>query len=213
MKNTGLTRIRCVEIMFFLSGLLLLATGINLLITVPHFGLSPWDSFFIALRDNFGFTIGFWMFVLNAFFLLMVLVLKRNYVSLSTVAIVILISVFVDTIQVWFASYLMQVPDVVAFVLGAVLVGYGIGIYVSAALGVAPQEGFMLSVSEKTGWSYRRTEITASLFVLLASFLLDGPIHYGTIILTIAVGLIIQLSMGQAKRLLTKINTPKKGEM
>lgn len=199
------TRNKLVKILFFLGGILLLALGINLMATVSHFGLSPWDSLFIALRDNFGFTLGFWMFMLNGFFLVVVWFTKREYVSVTTVAIIFLISIFVDGLNALFAPFFISIPDVLSFVIGGFLIGYGIGMYVSASLGVAPQEGFMLAVSKKTKWSYRKTEILASLVVLLISFSLEGPIYYGTIILTIAVGYIIQFSIEQSKRLLTLI--------
>lgn len=190
-----------------MGGLLLLATGINLMLTVPQYGLSPWDSLFVALQQNFGLTIGFWMFILNVFFLAIVWMWKRELVTVTTVGIVFLISAFVDGLQVLLASAFLSVPDLVAFPLGAILIGGGIGVYVAASLGVAPQEGFMLTVCEKTGWTYRRTEILASVVVLLVSYSLNGPIHIGTLILTIAIGFIIQLSLSLSKRLLTTITT------
>lgn len=196
-----------IRIGFFIGGLLLLATGINLMLTVPHYGLSPWDSLFVALQMNFGFTVGIWMFVLNVFFLAVVWLWKRELVTISTVGIVFIISAFVDGLYYWLSPAFQAVPDPLAFLMGALLIGGGIGVYVSASLGVAPQEGFMLTVSEKTGWSYRRTEIVASVAILFISFTLDGPIHFGTLILTIAVGFIIQLSLNLSKRLLTTITT------
>lgn len=205
MKKETITQ--TIRIGFFISGLLLLATGINLMLTVPHFGLSPWDSLFVALQATLGFTVGIWMFILNIFFLAVVWLWKRELVTLTTVGIVFLISAFVDGLHYLLSPAFQSVPDLMAFPLGAVLIGGGIGVYVSASLGVAPQEGFMLTVCEKTGWSYRRTEILASVAVLFVSFTLEGPIHFGTLILTIAVGFIIQLSLSLSTRLLTAITT------
>lgn len=205
MKKKRVTQL--IRIGFFLSGLLLLATGINLMLTVPQYGLSPWDSLFVALQTNFGFTVGIWMFVLNVFFLAVVWLWKRELVTLTTVGIVFLISAFVDGLHYLLSPAFQAFPDLLAFPVGALLIGGGIGVYVSASLGVAPQEGFMLTVCEKTGWSYRKTEILASVAVLFVSFTLNGPIHFGTLILTIAVGFIIQLSLSLSKRLLTTITT------
>lgn len=211
MKKVNDTR--WIQIVFFLSGLLLLATGINLMITAPTFGLSPWDSFFIALTDTFGMTLGFWMFLLNVFFLVVVLCLKRERVTLSTIVIVFLISIFVDGVHFLAHDAMTMIPDLVAFSIGALCIGYGIGIYVSSSIAVAPQEAFMLTVSEKIHWSYQRTEIVTSLIVLSMSYALDGPIYYGTLILAVVIGLIIQKAMNQSKRLLTILLHENKGEL
>jgi uncharacterized protein len=194
-----------VKALFFLGGIFLLAVGINLMTTVPQFGLSPWDSLFIALRDNFGFTLGFWMLIVNSLFCGFVFIFKREYVSIGTVCIIFLISLFVDGLQALFLPLFLSVPDMLSFLLGAVFIGYGIGIYVSTSICFAPQEAFMLAVSEKLTWSYRKTEILASILVLFISFLLNGPIFWGTLFLTIAVGFIIQLALEQSRRLLTYI--------
>ena len=47
------------EYIFFIGGLLILAIGINMMTIITSFGLSPYDSFFIALYQNFGISIGF----------------------------------------------------------------------------------------------------------------------------------------------------------
>ncbi|MEC2489407.1 hypothetical protein P9X15_15290, partial [Bacillus cereus] len=61
------------EYIFFIGGLLTLAIGINMMTTFSSFGLSPYVSFFIALYLNFGFSFGFWFFVINFAFSFIVL--------------------------------------------------------------------------------------------------------------------------------------------
>lgn len=183
------------KIIIYITGLLLLALGINLMITAQAFGVSPWDAFFIALTDHFGFSIGFWMFLLNLLFCSLVWVFKRIYFTIGTLLTMVAISFFVDGIFWAFHDDLSHIPDVPAFLLGGTFIGFGIGVYVSTALCYAPQEGFVLMVSEKFKWSYQRTEIALSFLVLIISVSMAGAVGWGTLFLTFYVGIVIQYSM------------------
>lgn len=162
--------------------------------TITSFGLSPYDSFFIALYQNFGISIGFWIFVINFVFTLIVLFLDKKYITIGTIVTMILISVFVDligSIDILMNS-IRSLPKYITLVCGNLCVGAGIGIYVSTKLCAAPQEAFVLTVCEKKKWTFRRTEISLAVLFLTLSFLLDGPIYFGTIILSFTTGWIIQ---------------------
>ena len=61
-----------------------------------------------------------------------------------------------------------------------------------------PQEAFVLTVAEKKKWTFRKTEISLAFLFLTLSFLLDGPIYFGTIILSLQqVGLFKHLSKSE----------------
>lgn len=207
MKNTRYLYARAG---LFMGGFIVLALGINCMLTVKDFGLSPWDSFFVALTQQFGMTIGFWMFALNLVFLLGVYLVDKTYINWATVVNVFMISVFVDMMYFFLHDTLIPLPDAPTFLVGALLIGTGIGMYVSASFGYAPQEGFMLALSERFQWSYRRAEIGVSVAVLICSYFMDGPIGYGTIFLTIAIGFIIQFSIERSNQLLQTLKI--KGE-
>lgn len=183
------------NITIYITGLLLLALGINLMITAQAFGVSPWDAFFIALTDNFGFSIGFWMLLSNLLFCSFVWIFKRAYFTIGTLLTMVAISIFVDGIFWSLHETLSHIPDIPAFLLGGTLIGMGIGIYVSTALCYAPQEGFVLMVSEKFNWTYQRTEILLSILILIISLSMAGSVGWGTLFLTFYVGFVIQSSI------------------
>ncbi|MFD0767624.1 YitT family protein [Bacillus sp. CGMCC 1.60114] len=182
------------EYIFFIGGLLLLSLGINMMTTITSFGLSPYDSFFIALYQNFGLSIGSWIFIINLIFTLIVLSMNRKQITFGTIMTMILISVFVDMIGsvAFIMDGIRALPKYITLICGNLFVGAGIGIYVSSQLGTAPQEAFVLTISEKTKWSFRKTEISLACLFLTGSFILHGPIYFGTIILSFTTGWIIQ---------------------
>ncbi|MFD3446476.1 YitT family protein [Microbacteriaceae bacterium 4G12] len=197
------------EHIFFIGGLLLLSLGINMMTTITSFGLSPYDSLFIALYRNFGLSIGTWMFIINLIFTFIVLFMNRKRITIGTIVTMVLVSVFVDMIGS--VAFLMEgirsLPKYITLICGNVSVGAGIGIYVSSQLGTAPQEAFVLTVSEKTKWSFRKTEISLACLFLTASFMLHGPIYFGTIILSFTTGWLIQAFIQVGTKVLQNYRT------
>ncbi|WP_051977353.1 YczE/YyaS/YitT family protein [Bacillus pseudomycoides] len=204
-----------IEYLFFIVGLLLLSLGINMMKTITSFGLSPYDSLFIALYQKFGISIGFWIFIINLFFTLIVLIVNKKQITIGTVLTMILISVFVDFIGSidWIMGIIISLPKYMTIILGNLCVGIGIGIYVSSQICAAPQEAFVLTVSKNLHWSFRKTEISLAFIFLITSFLLDGPIYIGTIILSFTTGWIIQAAINFSGQFLQKINTYNKTAM
>ncbi|HDR4438336.1 hypothetical protein BK720_14005 [Bacillus thuringiensis serovar brasilensis] len=182
------------EYIFFIGGLLILAIGINMMTTITSFGLSPYDSFFIALYQNFGISIGFWIFMINFAFTLIVLFWNKKQITIGTIVTMVLISLFVDWIgsTTTIMDAIRSLPKYITLICGNLFVGAGIGLYVSTNLCAAPQEAFVLTVAEKKKWTFRRTEISLAFLFLTLSFLLNGPIYFGTIILSFTTGWIIQ---------------------
>ncbi|MED1725617.1 YczE/YyaS/YitT family protein [Brevibacillus parabrevis] len=203
------------EYLLFVAGLLILALGINMMTTIASFGLSPYDSLFIALFQNFGVSIGFWMFVINFTFVCIVFFMDRRYITIGAVVVMVLISVFVDMIGSIDALMdgIRSLPPLLTLILGNLCIGSGIGLYVCTQVCTAPQEAFVLVVSQRMKWTFRRTEISLACLFLTLSFLLDGPIYYGTIVLSFTTGYIIQAAINAGNKLLSFVNRGKEGQV
>ncbi|GED59554.1 YitT family protein [Brevibacillus formosus] len=202
------------EYLLFIVGLLILALGINMMTTITSFGLSPYDSLFIALYQNFGISIGFWMFAINLTFVIIVLFMDRSYISIGAILVMVLISLFVDLIGSIDAlmAAIRSLPPLLTMALGNICIGSGIGLYVCTQVCTAPQEAFVLVMSKRLKWTFRRTEILLACMFLSASFLLDGPIYYGTVVLSFTTGYIIQAAINIGNKMLRLVNQTKGAE-
>ncbi|OUQ89727.1 hypothetical protein B5G50_03285 [Brevibacillus brevis] len=202
------------EHLLFIVGLLILALGINMMTTITSFGLSPYDSLFIALYQNFGISIGFWMFAINLTFVIIVLFMDRSYISVGAILVMVLISVFVDLIGSidGLMAAIRSLPPLLTMALGNICIGSGIGLYVCTQVCTAPQEAFVLVMSKRLKWTFRRTEILLACMFLSASFLLDGPIYYGTVVLSFTTGYIIQAAINVGNKMLRLANQRKGAE-
>ncbi|MFF2531038.1 YitT family protein [Brevibacillus sp. NPDC058079] len=202
------------EYLLFIVGLLILALGINMMTTITSFGLSPYDSLFIALYQNFGISIGFWMFAINLTFVVIVLFMDRSYITVGAILVMVLISIFVDLIGSIDAlmAAIRSLPPLLTMALGNICIGSGIGLYVCTQVCTAPQEAFVLVMSKRLKWTFRRTEILLACMFLSASFLLDGPIYYGTVVLSFTTGYIIQAAINVGNKMLRLVNQTKGAE-
>jgi uncharacterized membrane protein YczE len=97
------------------------------------------------------------------------------------------------------------IVSTITFISGVLIIGYGIGIYVSAGLGAGPRDTLTMLISEKTGMNVKRVRNMIEISVLFIGWLLGGPIGIGTIIIALFTGTILSYSLPQSKQLLQHI--------
>lgn len=88
----------------------------------------------------------------------------------------------------YFIRLLMQIPAVI-------LLGCGLGLYLSANLGAAPLDALVLFIKEKTQKPLRKVKIIFDLAAAAIGFLLGGVAGIGTIIAILATGPIVSLTI------------------
>jgi uncharacterized membrane protein YczE len=80
--------------------------------------------------------------------------------------------------------------------LGVGIIAVGSGLYLAADLGPGPRDGLMTGLHHRFGWSIRRARTAVELTVLLAGFVLGGTIGLGTVTFAIAIGPLVQVTLG-----------------
>jgi hypothetical protein len=78
---------------------------------------------------------------------------------------------------------------------GIVITGIGGGMYVAAGIGAGPRDGFMLTISDKTGLSISRARIIVECVVLVIGYMLGGPVFIVTFLYTFIQSPIFQQSL------------------
>lgn len=155
-------------------------------IKMQYLGLHPWDVLSVGLYQKFGLTIGSWTIIVGILLVIVSLILDRTYVKIGTLLNVIMIGGLID-----FYLWLDFIPDsshtwvdYVIIITGIVLMGIGGGIYNAARIGSGPRDGFMLSISDKTGVSIGKVRIITETLVLVIGWLIGGPVFIFTFIFT-----------------------------
>ncbi|QAA82815.1 hypothetical protein EI546_14305 [Aequorivita sp. H23M31] len=182
---------------FYFTGLVLFSLGAAITVKVKYLGLHPWDVLNVALFEQLGLTIGTWSIIVGLVLIGISLLVSRKYVNIGTFLNALLIGPIMD-----FFLWLDVLPqasdnwtDYFILLLGIVIIGIGGGLYVSGGVGAGPRDGFMLSMSERTGWSVSKARIIVETIVLVIGFILGGPVFWATFIITFILSPIFQFSL------------------
>ena len=198
---------------FYFVGLVFFGLGIAISIKVQHLGLHPWDVLNVALFQHFGLSIGTWSVIIGLLLIVVSLLVNKIYVNLGTFLNALLIGPIMD-----FFLWLDVLPvashtwtDYLLLILGILIVGTGGGLYVAGGVGAGPRDGFMLSISDRTGLSVSKARIVVECVVLVIGYLLGGPVFIVTFFYTFLLSPVFQLSLKTFTRLRNVLCKPKPG--
>ncbi|MFZ3588278.1 YczE/YyaS/YitT family protein [Bacillus sp. DJP31] len=194
----------------FLVGLVVMAFGIVLMIKAD-IGSAPWDVLHIGLYKQLGLSIGTWSIIAGFFVLFATSILAKEWPQLGAFFNMVLVGVFIDLFMM--LSFI-QTPQsnfekIVMLIVGIIIIGYGIGLYISAKCGAGPRDTLMLVLTKKTGWKVQHIRGAMEVVVLSIGFLLDGPVFIGTFIFCFSIGPIVGFTLPQCEKLANKLMTPK----
>ncbi len=207
-QTAGSLRYNAIRYTFFFTGLVCFGLGVAVSIKVKYLGLHPWDVLNVALFEHFGFTIGTWSIIVGLILIGISLLVSKKYVNIGTFLNALLIGPIMD-----FFLWLDILPDAsnnwtdyMLLLAGILIVGMGGGLYVSGGVGAGPRDGFMLSMSERTGWSVSKARILVESLVLVIGFLLGGPVFWVTFVYTFILSPIFQFSLKFFTRLRSRLD-------
>lgn len=174
------------------------------------FGIGPWDVFHYGLFKQFGLTIGSWSIITGFIILAFTSLYTKTMPQLGAFLNMLLLGLFIDFFLYILPDPVTLLSQGIVFIVGIVVLGYGIGLYVTSGLGAGPRDGIMLLIVEKTGWRIDWVRNGIEIAVLLFGWLLGGPVGIGSIVIAFMLGKMIQFSMPQCKALLETVLTYQK---
>jgi uncharacterized membrane protein YczE len=177
-----------------LVGLLLFGVGIALMAAAGQ-GLGPWEVFHQGISRQTGIPLGTVSIILGVPILLMWLPL-REQPGIGTVLNIILIGVATNAALTLLPTPPDLAPQLAMMALGVVTIGVSSGLYLSTDLGAGPRDGLMTGLHHRFGFSIRRARTGLELTVLVVGFLLGGTVGLGTVVFALAIGPIVQWSLG-----------------
>lgn len=197
----------------FFLGLIFFGLGNALAVKVKFLGLHPWEVLNMALYQKFGWTIGTWSVICGLCLVLISLLVDRKYINVGTFLNALLIGpimdFFLQSNMLPDASNYLWINLLILFS-GIAITGIGGGMYVAAGIGAGPRDGFMLTISDKTGLSISRARIIVECIVLVIGFMLGGPVFIVTFLYTFIQSPIFQQSFKMFQTLLHTLHGKKK---
>lgn len=177
----------------FMLGLFIGAFGCVLTIQA-NMGVAPWDTFHIGLQKTFGLTIGIWSQIVGVVVIFSSYLLAKIKPTFGMFLNMVCFGSFLDLILWW--NIVPQIEGLfertVIFLMGMMIMGVGIGMYLSPRLGAGPRDSFMLAMNERLGWSIQKVRLIIEVTVLIAGAALGGPVSVGTVLIALLTGPMIQ---------------------
>ncbi|MFC4184678.1 YczE/YyaS/YitT family protein [Saccharococcus thermophilus] len=193
----------------YFIGLLVMSFGIVLTIKA-NVGCAPWDVLHIGLYRKFGLTIGTWSIIVGIVILTLSSLLVKQRPKLGAFLNMLFVGIFIDMYMM--IPYLQTPATIVGrfamLLIGIVIAGYGMGLYISANVGAGPRDSLMLALMDLTGWKVQYIRIAMEAFVLLTGWLLGGPVSIGTLIFCVTIGSVAGIALPQCRRITERIMEP-----
>jgi hypothetical protein len=172
-------------------GFLLFGLAINVYVQASV-GLDSWDVLQMALTYHFPLTLGESSIVVAFLIILAELALKEP-LGWGTVANMIFIGVWIDTLKPYVPSFPQIFPIQVASLLfGALIMGFATAIYIGVDAGAGPRDTLILALSRLGKISVRVSRTCIEVTIVAVCWLLGGPAWVGTLIAAIAIGPAVQ---------------------
>ncbi len=168
-------------------------------------GIGPWDVLHVGLYQHFGLTIGTWGIITGFIIILATAIVLKKWPQIGTWLNMLLLGVFIDIFNWLLPEITTLGTQMIIFVLGVIVMGYGAGIYISPNIGAGPRDSLMLVFVEKTGASIKKVRTTLEVAVAVVGWLFGGPIGIGTVLIALFLGQMVHYALPQSRKVLMKI--------
>lgn len=195
MKGLNLKQHLVWRIGFFFVGVIIISLGITLTIKGYMLGVGSWDVLHMGLTDTIGLTIGTWSILIGLIILAIDGVIRKTWPKIGTYLDMFLTGIFIDVFNYFLPAVDSFTNQLLAFVVGLILLGFGCGMYMVANIGIGPRDTLMLLVVNKLGWSVTKARTVMEVSVAVIGFFLGGPVGIGTVIMAFGLGPIVQWAL------------------
>ena len=154
-------------------------------------GADPFGLFWEGLSKVFSISIGQANIYSNFIILIAVYFIDRAQIHIGTI-----LNPIISAVSLDFALQRLVTPhniilQLLMSTLGIAILGIGVGIYTTGALGKGPYDGLVFSISEKTNMSFPLVRNTADAIALILAFIMNVNPGFATLLGVLILGKII----------------------
>ncbi|MDQ1684469.1 MAG: hypothetical protein QOC82_1206 [Frankiaceae bacterium] len=190
---TGRWRPRPATLPVLLAGLWIFGTGEALLVA-SRWGNTPWTVLAEGVSRHSPLSIGAATLVISGVVLFGWIPLRERP-GLGTVLNAIVIAVAIDVDLDFLPRPHQAIGQAGFVVVGIAAIGIGSALYLTAALGPGPRDGWMTGIARRFGLPLAWVRLGLELSVMLAGWLLGGRVGVGTAAFALAIGYAVTTAM------------------
>lgn len=190
--NKTLIKQTSLKIIRLIFGLFVFALG-TVCILNAKIGVAPWDVFHQGVSKLTGITVGQASISMGVIIVALDIYLGQP-IGWGSIANMLLIGTFIDLLMLGNIVPIFEgfLPSLILLLIGLVLHGFGVFLYIAVGWGAGPRDGLMVVLMKKTGKSVRLIKSILEILAVSAGFLLGGNLGIGTIIVAFLSGPIWQ---------------------
>ncbi len=188
----------------FLTGLIVMSLGIVLMIEA-NLGVAPWDVLHIGLTKQFGLTVGSWSIIMGFCIITVTSLLTKQLPMLGAFINMVLVGAFIDIYRIFIETPATTWGQYVMLLVGVIVCGYGIGLYIAPRCGAGPRDSLMIAITDLSGWKVQHVRFVMEICVLLIGWLLGGPVFIGTVIFSLMIGNVVGYTLPQCQHLVDRM--------
>lgn len=176
----------------YLAGIILTPMGVVLTIN-SHAGAGGYDALNFAIAVKLGINTSLAIYMTAFLAVLITAGVRRGYPRLTTFISSFLLGLSTDVWNVVLRRIEGDtiVSSVIILLLGMVLVASGIAVYMHSGLPTNPTDDMIVAFKEK-GIAIGTAKVCFDIICVVLAFILGGQIGWGTIIITLGLGWLIQ---------------------
>lgn len=180
---------------FFILGLIILTFGVCLTIKAD-LGAGAWDALNVGLSNVVGLTIGKWVMIVGCILIFVNAILLKKRPEVLSIFTIVFIGMLID---LWMGTImgnlnLEGIPlRLGTLLMGLLIIGLGAAIYLQASFPLNPLDNLMMAIKHRFGVNLMAAKTIGELIGFILALIVKGPIGFGTLIVTFAIGPFIQV--------------------
>ncbi len=193
--------------LFFIIGLTILSFGISMTIKAG-LGTGAWDALNVGLSKTVGLTTGSWVVIVGVILIFVNAALVKRRPDIAAIITLLITGILIDFwILRVFDGLVVKgfIEQFGVFLLGIIALSFGLAVYLQPKFPLIPIDNFMMALRERFSLNLMAAKTLGEVIALSAAFIFKGPIGIGTLIVTFAIGPLIQFFYPYCEKFLNKL--------
>ncbi|WP_064094348.1 YczE/YyaS/YitT family protein [Rossellomorea aquimaris] len=182
-----------VRFIFYCIGLFCLSLGVSLIIK-GDLGAAPWDALAVGESYLFHLSIGTCIFINGCILICINAILLKERIEWLAALSIFVIGMLVDywiTVGLRTLEPIGFLQQLGLVLMGILILGIGISIYLQAKLPSSPMDTFMVAIHYRFGLNLRNSRLLNEAIAITLAILFHGAVGIATVIVACCLGFII----------------------
>ncbi|MBM7540321.1 YczE/YyaS/YitT family protein [Amphibacillus cookii] len=181
------------KLFMMLIGNLLLGLAVGIFI-IAELGTDPFATMNLGISATLGLSLGFYQLLFNALLFIIIIVYGRHLIGLGTIVNMVAIGFIADFIVYSYNQLNVGQPSITVklllLLIGIMIASFGLSLYITAQLGVAPYDALPLIIMKmlNESISFTKARLAVDILAVVIGSLFGAVVGVGTLLIAVSLG-------------------------